>query len=279
MGKKTWYITGASRGFGRAWAAAALRRGDAVAAAVRDPSAVAGLVAEFGKAVLPLGLDVTNRTASFEALEAARAHFGRIDVVVNNAGYGHFGFVEELSEADARAQLETNFFGALWTTQAAIAVFRAQGGGHLLQVSSLGGVVAFPNLSIYHASKWALEGLTEALAAEVAMFGIRTTLIEPGGFATDWAGASARHSTPLPQYQPLRDAMAAQASGMRLPRADDTVAALLSIVDVAEPPARVLLGSFAQDLAVRRCEQRIADWKRWALVARSADGSAQRQHP
>lgn len=279
MGKKTWYITGASRGFGRAWATAALRRGDMVAAAVRDPSTVAVLVAEFGKAILPVRLDVTNRAASFEALEAARAHFGRVDVVVNNAGYGHFGFVEELSEADARAQLETNFFGALWTTQAAIPLFRAQGGGHLLQVSSVGGVVAFPNLSIYHASKWALEGLTEALAAEVAMFGIRTTLIEPGGFATDWAGPSARRSTPLPQYQPIRDAMAAQATGMRLPGPEDTVAALLSIVDVAEPPARVLLGSFAQDLAVHRTEQRIAEWKRWDVVARSADGSAERQKP
>lgn len=272
MGSKTWYITGASRGFGRTWALAALKRGDKVAAVARETSSLEALVAEFGEAVLPLRLDVTDRAASFKALEIAHAHFKRLDVVVNNAGFGHFGFVEELSEAEARAQLETNFFGALWTTQAAIPLLRAQGGGHLLQVSSIGGVVAFPNLSIYHASKWALEGLTEALAAEVAMFGIRTTLIEPGGYATDWAGASAQRSVPLPQYQPIREAMAARSVGMRSSGAEATVSAILSVVDAAEPPARVLLGSFAQDMAVQLCEQRISGWKRWESVARSADG-------
>ena len=177
---KTWYITGTSRGFGRAWALAALQRGDRVAATARDVGALAELMDEFGAAILPIKLDVTDRTASQAALRNAHAHFGRLDVVVNNAGYGHFGAVEELSEAEARAQLETNFFGALWTTQAAIPLLRSQGGGHILQVSSQGGVVAFPTVGIYHASKWALEGLTEALAGEVAQFGIKTTLIAPG---------------------------------------------------------------------------------------------------
>lgn len=272
MANKTWYITGASRGFGRTWALAALKRGDRVAAAARDTSSLAPLVAEFGDAVLPVALDVTDRAASFKAMQAAHAHFKRLDVVVNNAGFGHFGFVEELSETEARAQLETNFFGALWTTQAAIPLLRAQGGGHLLQVSSVGGVVAFPSLSIYHASKWALEGLTESLAAEVAMFGIRTTLIEPGGYATDWAGASAHRSAPLAQYQPIRDAMAARSAGTRSPGPEATVSALFSIVDATEPPARVLLGSVAHDTAVHVTEQRISGWKRWESVGRSADG-------
>jgi NAD(P)-dependent dehydrogenase (short-subunit alcohol dehydrogenase family) len=220
MGNKTWYITGTSRGFGRTWAISALERGDRVAATARDVSTLGELVTRYGDAVLPLELEVTSRAASFDAIGKAHQHFGRLDVVINNAGYGQFGFVEELSEAEARAQIETNLFGALWTTQAAIPLLRAQGGGHIVQVSSIGGVAAFPSLGIYHASKWALEGLTEALAAGVGMFGIRTTLIEPGGYATDWGGASAHRSTALPQYQPIRDALMASWAGMQQPAAD-----------------------------------------------------------
>ena len=126
-------------------------------------------------------------------------------MVVNNAGYGHFGMVEELTEADVRDQLETNLFGALWVTQAALPFLREQGSGHILQVSSIGGISAFPLVGAYHASKWALEGLSQALAQEVAPFGIHVTLIEPGGFATDWAGPSAKHSAPLPAYDAFRE--------------------------------------------------------------------------
>ena len=144
--------------------------------------------------MLPIQLDVTDRGADFAAVAQAHEHFGRLDVVVNNAGYGQFGMVEELSEADARDQLETNLFGALWVTQAALPFLRAQRSGHILQVSSIGGISAFQNVGAYHASKWALEGLSQALAQEVAAFGIRVTLIEPGGFETDWAGSSARHA-------------------------------------------------------------------------------------
>ena len=273
MGHKTWYITGCSRGFGRAWARAALERGDRVAATARDVSTLAELVTRFGDAVLPLELEVTDRAASVEAIGKAHQHFGRLDVVINNAGYGHFGFVEELSEAEARAQIETNLFGALWTTQAAIPLLRAQGGGHIVQVSSIGGVAAFPSLGIYHASKWALEGLTEALAAEVAMFGIRTTLIEPGGYATDWGGASAHRSTALPQYQPIRDALMASWAGMQQPAADATTAAVLACVDAENPPTRLLLGSFAHDTAMHVYEQRQKVWKAWEAVSRGADGT------
>ncbi|MFD1274496.1 SDR family NAD(P)-dependent oxidoreductase [Streptomyces kaempferi] len=190
MTQKIWFITGASRGFGREWAIAALERGDSVAATARDLSTLDDLSATYGERFLPLRLDVTDRDADFAAVRRAHERFGRLDVVVNNAGYGHFGMVEEITEAEARAQLETNLFGALWVTQAALPFLREQGSGHILQVSSIGGISAFPLVGIYHASKWALEGISQSLAQEVAPFGIKVTLIEPGGFATDWGSSS-----------------------------------------------------------------------------------------
>src|SRR3954451_4868059 len=200
MANKTWFITGTSRGFGREWAKAALERGDRVAGTARDPKSLDDLAAEHGDSLLALPLDVTDRDAVFKAVERAHDHFGRLDVVVNNAGYGQFGMVEELSESEVRGQIETNLFGALWVTQAALPFLRGQGSGHFLQVSSIGGVSAFPSVGIYHASKWALEGISQALAQEVAQFGIKVTLIEPGGFATDWAGSSSSTSQQLPSY-------------------------------------------------------------------------------
>jgi NAD(P)-dependent dehydrogenase (short-subunit alcohol dehydrogenase family) len=171
MTKKVWFITGSSRGFGRHWTQAALQRGDLVAATARTPESLDALVQTYGDAVLPLQLDVTNREAVYAAVAQAYKTFGQIDVVVNNAGYGLFGMIEEISAEQAHAQMETNFCGALWVTQAALPYLRAQGSGHILQVSAIGGVVAFPGLGLYHASKWALEGMSEALAQEVAAFG------------------------------------------------------------------------------------------------------------
>ncbi|HEY1178077.1 MAG TPA: SDR family NAD(P)-dependent oxidoreductase, partial [Phytomonospora sp.] len=185
---KVWFVTGSSRGFGREFVASALERGDRVAATARDVAALADLAAEYGDAILPLTLDVTDREAAFAAVAAAHERFGRLDVVVNNAGYGQFGAVEELTEAQLRAQFETNLFGAMWVTQAALPIMREQRGGHIVQISSIGGVAAFGLLGAYHASKWALEGFSEALAAEVAGFGIAVTIVEPGGFSTDWGG-------------------------------------------------------------------------------------------
>lgn len=267
---KTWFITGTSRGFGRAWTVAALERGDRVAATARDTSTLTDLVDRFGDAILPIPLDVNDRAADIAAVQAAHRHFGRLDVVVNNAGFGHFGAVEELTEDETRAQMETNFFGAVWITQAAIPLLREQGGGHIVQVSSIGGVTAFPLLSVYNASKWALEGFTEALAQEVAGFGIKTTLIEPSGFATDWAGASAAQSSPNPLYQPMRDQFAARSDAPR-PVADDSVEAVFQAVDAAEPPTRLLLASSGYDMVLAIHEQRVATWREWEEAARSAD--------
>ncbi|HEV7655891.1 MAG TPA: SDR family NAD(P)-dependent oxidoreductase, partial [Mycobacteriales bacterium] len=198
---KVWFITGTSKGFGREWAIAALERGDQVAATARDTNSLQDLVDEYGDAILPIRLDVTDRAADFAAVAQAHERFGRLDVVINNAGYGHFGFVEEITEAEARAQLETNLFGALWVTQAALPYLREQGSGHILQVSSIGGISAFPWVGIYHASKWALEGITQSLAQEVEQWGINVTSIEPGGYATDWSGPSGGFSDRLPAYE------------------------------------------------------------------------------
>ena len=205
MAGKTWFITGASRGFGREWAKAALERGDRVAATARDTSTLADLQSAHGDALLALALDVTDRERAFSTVAQAHEHFGRLDIVVNNAGYGHFGTVEEISEQEARAQIETNLFGALWVTQAALPFLREQRGGHIVQVSSIGGISAFPTVGIYHASKWGLEGFSQALAQEVSEFGIHVTLIEPGGFSTDWSGPSSKRSEPIPAYDGLRE--------------------------------------------------------------------------
>lgn len=272
MTPKTWFITGTSRGFGREWAIAALDRGDKVAATARDKSTVDDLVAKYGDAILPMLLDVTDRDAAFDAVRQARTHFGRLDVVVNNAGYGQFGMVEELSEQEARAQMETNLFGALWVTQAALPILRAQRSGHILQVSSIGGISAFPNIGMYHASKWALEGLSQALAAEVASFGIKVTIIEPGGYSTDWGGSSARHTTPLPAYDEVRE-VAAEARARRVGEPGDPVAtraAVLEIVDAAEPPLRVFFGDGPLVTATKDYESRLATWRKWEPVSIAA---------
>jgi NAD(P)-dependent dehydrogenase (short-subunit alcohol dehydrogenase family) len=277
MARKTWFITGTSRGFGREWAIAALDRGDQVAATARDTSSLDDLVAKYGDAILPLQLDVTDREADFAAVRQAHDNFGRLDVVVNNAGYGQFGLVEELSEPDIRAQMETNFFGALWITQAALPYLREQGSGHILQVSSIGGISAFMNTGGYHASKWALEGISQSLAQEVAAFGIKVTIIEPGGFATDWSGPSARHSAPLAAYEGVRE-QAAQARAKRAAAPGDPVAsarAVLRIVDAGNPPLRAFLGEGPLAIATADYESRLATWREWQPVAASAQGGSQ----
>jgi NAD(P)-dependent dehydrogenase (short-subunit alcohol dehydrogenase family) len=274
MTQKIWFITGASRGFGREWTIAALERGDSVAATARDTATLDDLVEKYGDRLLALRLDVTDRDADFAAVAAAHERFGRLDVVVNNAGYGHFGFVEELSESDARDQLETNYFGALWVTQAALPILRAQGSGHILQVSSIGGISAFPLVGAYHASKWALEGMSQALAQEVAGFGVHVTLIEPGGFATDWAGSSARHSAELPDYAEAHQQVQ-EARRQRIGTPGDptaSAAAVLKVVDAEQPPLRVFLGSAPLGIATADYESRLATWREWQDVAESAQG-------
>jgi NAD(P)-dependent dehydrogenase (short-subunit alcohol dehydrogenase family) len=270
---KIWLITGTSRGFGREWAEAALERGDSVAATARDTSTLDDLVATHGDAVLPIALDVTDREADFAAVAQAHEHFGRLDVVVNNAGYGQFGMIEELSEAEARDQIETNLFGALWVTQAALPFLREQRSGHIIQVSSIGGISAFPTVGIYHASKWGLEGFSQALAQEVAGFGIKVTLIEPGGYSTDWGGSSAKRATPLPAYDELRGRTAAWRASRGTP--GDPVAtrdAVLKVVDAEDPPLRIFFGETPLAIATADYESRLKTWNEWQPVSVAAHG-------
>ncbi len=272
--EKVWFITGTSRGFGREWAIAALERGDKVAATARNTDTLDDLLARYGDALLPIRLDVTDREADFAAVKRAHDHFGRLDIVVNNAGYGQFGFIEELSEQDARDQIETNVFGALWITQAALPYLREQRSGHIIQVSSIGGITAFPLVGMYHASKWALEGFSQALALEVAPFGVHITLIEPGGFDTDWAGPSARHAKPLPAYDEVRAAVEAERTkrwaSPGSPEA--SAAALLKVVDAENPPLRVFFGSSPLETARADYESRLRNWEEWQPVAELAQG-------
>jgi NAD(P)-dependent dehydrogenase (short-subunit alcohol dehydrogenase family) len=269
---RTWFITGTTRGFGREWAEAALDRGDRVAATARDVATLAPLRERYGDAVLPLRLDVTARSAVGDAVRRAAEHFGSLDVVVNNAGYGHVGMVEELTEAEVRAELDANLFGTLWVTQAALPIMRAQGSGRILQVTSEGGVRTFPGFGAYHASKWAVEGLSQTLAAEVAAFGIQVTLVEPGPYRTDFGG-SLRQSRPDPAYDGVREATAPEFV-LGDPRA--TRAAILQVVDADVAPLRVFLGRSFEAVEAEY-GQRLATWRAWqpvALAAFGADGPA-----
>ncbi|RZT88751.1 NADP-dependent 3-hydroxy acid dehydrogenase YdfG [Pseudonocardia sediminis] len=272
---KTWFITGASRGFGREWTIAALERGDSVAATARDAATLDDLAEKYGERVLAVELDVTDRDGVFAAVARAHERFGRLDVIVNNAGYGQFGLVEELSEADVRDQIETNLFGALWVTQAALPFLREQGSGHILQVSSIGGISAFPNVGIYHASKWALEGISQSLAQEVAGFGIHVTLIEPAGYSTDWAGSSARHSTPIPAYDEFREE-AQRRRAQRTSTPGDPAAssaAVFKVVDAETPPLRIFFGDGPLAIATKDYESRLATWREWEPVSIEAHGT------
>ncbi|MBM2614251.1 SDR family NAD(P)-dependent oxidoreductase [Actinoplanes sp. LDG1-06] len=266
---KIWFITGTSSGFGRLWAEAALERGDRVAATARDTTKLKDLVERFGESVLPLELDVTDREGVFGAVEHAVQRFGRLDVVVNNAGYGHFGMVEELTERELRQQMETNFFGAVWVTQAALPFLRRQGGGHLLQVTSEGGVRAYPGIGAYHASKWALEGLSEALAQEVEGFGIRVTCVEPGPYATDWLDRGSRRSAERADYD---EARAATAPEFEVGDPDATKPAILELVDAADPPRRLILGKLFPVIEALY-EERLQTWRDWQPVSVKAFGA------
>ncbi|MFC9293887.1 SDR family NAD(P)-dependent oxidoreductase [Streptomyces sp. NPDC057011] len=270
---KVWFVTGSSRGFGRQFVEAALSRGDKVAATARDADTLADLVGQYGDAVLALDLDVTDKAAVNESVLRANEYFGRLDVIVNNAGYGLFGAVEELTEQALREQLETNLFGALWVTQAALPYLREQGGGHIVQISSTGGVASWPLVGGYHASKWALEGLSESLAQEVSGLGIKVTLVEPGAYATDWGGSSAVSADPIPVYDGVREALGAFMQTLDFGSPAAAGAALLKVVDSDNPPLRVFFGTQGNDMLPQVYTDRLKTWADWQDLAVEAQGS------
>lgn len=269
---KVWFITGTSKGFGRVWAEAALARGDRVAATARDVGTLEPLVRQFGDLVAAIALDVTDKAAVGAAVAETIERFGRIDVAINNAGYGLFGTIEEVSEAEARAQIETNLFGALWVTQAVLPQMRKQGSGHIIQVSSIGGVNAFPTVGLYHASKWGLEGFSQSLAAEVASFGIKVTIIEPGGFDTEWRGPSAKRATEMPAYDGARAAIAQFRTASTPGDPDATGPAILKVVDAKEPPLRIFFGDAGLPMTRAEYARRIETWEKWNDISIEAQG-------
>ena len=269
---KVWFITGASRGFGRVWAEAALKRGDKVVATARRPGALYELAKAYGDAVLVLQLDVTDRAAVFEAVAQAHAHFKRLDVVLCNAGYGYMGAIEELEQEQVKANFETNVFGTLSVVQAALPILRAQGGGHVLTVSSIGGVVGFPTGGSYTASKFVIEAMSEALAGEVAPFGIKVTILEPGHFSTEFR-AGVKSPPAIAAYDPVRQAVRSSFKPGDFGDPAATAAAIFEAVDAKEPPLRLVLGSttIAKFRAVYA--SRLANWDKWEAVSNAAQGA------
>ncbi|XVQ07525.1 SDR family NAD(P)-dependent oxidoreductase [Spirillospora sp. CA-255316] len=268
---KIWFITGSSRGLGRNFVEAALSRGDKVAATARNTAHLDDVVAAYGDAVLPLELDVTERAAVFESVKRAKEHFGRLDVIVNNAGYGLSGAVEELTEQQLRDQLETNLFGAVRVVQAALPYLRAQGNGHIIQISSVGGLTVFPLGGGYVASKWALEGLSETLAQEVAAFGIKVTLVEPGSYATEGA-AGAVHADSDPLYDGLRESFAEFAKTLDVGDPAAAGRALLKLADSDNPPLRVFFGTQGNQILPQVYADRLKTWADWHDLAAEAHG-------
>ena len=269
---KTIFITGASKGFGKIWAEAFLKRGDKVIATARNLGNLDDLVAQYGENILPLKLDVNDRDAVFAAVKAGKEHFGRIDTLINNAGFGLFGAVEETTEQQAREQMETNFFGLLWVTQAIIPIMREQGSGHIIQVSSVLGLVTLPTLGIYNASKFAVEGLTESLAPEIAQFGIKVSLVEPNGFSTDWGGASAVQTEANPLYDKLKSDLFGGFPADFYGKPEATIDAILKLVDAENPPLRMFLGKISYPFVQQNYESRWAEWNAWKEVSDQSHG-------
>ncbi|MBE1493271.1 NAD(P)-dependent dehydrogenase (short-subunit alcohol dehydrogenase family) [Amycolatopsis lexingtonensis] len=268
---RVWFVTGAGRGLGRAFTEAALAAGDRVIGVARDVSPLAETAAAHPDRLLAFPLDVTDRAAVFAAVDRAAAHFGRLDVVVNNAGALYAGMIEEFTEEQARAQLDVNFFGALWVSQAVVPHLRAQGSGHILQISSIAALGGFAGTGLYSASKFALEGMSEALAAEVAGFGVKVTIVQPGGYWTDLY-TSSRATTPEPRYDGLREELAKQwAEGSVDSEPRLAAEAVSKLVGSDDPPLRLLLGSMVYDLAFDISRRRMDTWAGWEEVSRAAE--------
>jgi len=267
---RSWFITGASKGLGLEFTRAALTRGDQVVAAARTTGGLGALAADHGDRLLVLPLDVTDRAAVRDAVDRVAATVG-LDIVVNNAGIASYGFLEEFTEEQARAQLETNFFGALWVSQAALPHLRALGAGHIVQISSIGGLAGHAVVGLYAAGKWALEGMSEALAMEAAPFGVDVSIVEPGGYWTDLY-TNMLTTDAMPEYADQRAALEKMFADNSVD-SDPALAAeaLLALVDSDDPPLRLLLGNVAYDTAFAVSRQRMDVWSKWEAVSRAAE--------
>jgi NAD(P)-dependent dehydrogenase (short-subunit alcohol dehydrogenase family) len=271
---KTWFITGTSRGFGRVWTEAALGRGDRVVATARDTSALDDLVARYGDRVLPLPLDITDRTEVFAAVQRGASHFGEIDVLVHNAGFGSMGTIEEISEAQAREQFDTNVFGALSVLQAIAPIMREQGHGHIVAVSSQLGLVSLPTAALYAASKWALEGLAQGFAGEMAPFGVHVTLIEPAGYKTGFYDADTLVVAPrMSAYGDVHAGLDQLMSTIEWGVPEATSDAIMALVDAEQPPLRLILGKGPREWISGDYAGRLAEFDAWHEVSEAAFGA------
>jgi len=271
---KVWFITGSSRGLGRNLTEAVLAKGDKVAATARQPQQLNDLVTKYPGQVLPLQLNVTNKDEIVSAVEQAVGHFGRIDVLVNNAGFGIIGASEAFTDEQVRSQLETNLYAVIEVTRVVLPYMRKQRSGRILQISSVGGRVGNPGLAIYQAAKFGVSGFTEVVAKEVASLGIKITSVEPGGFRTDWAGASMTYAPSVEGYEETVDKRVEYfKSGAFIPVGDPMKAArvMIDLVDHPEPPVHLVLGSEAAGILKSADEARKAEFEKWLPVTLSTD--------
>jgi NAD(P)-dependent dehydrogenase (short-subunit alcohol dehydrogenase family) len=271
---QVWFVTGSTRGLGRALVEAALQAGNQVAATARNPEGLRDLVDAYGDAIRALPLDVTDESAAQAAIETARAAFGRIDVVVNNAGYGTVGSVEDTNLAAFRREIETNLFGTIVVTKAAIPILRSQRSGHIIQFSSVGGRIGAPGRAPYSAAKWGIEGFSESLAREMALIGVSVTIIEPGGFRTDFAGASTTLNPGRSEYDAVIGATARMQrdySGRQPGDPRRAAAVILQVAAMTEPPLRLALGSDAVNAIENTDRARLDELQRWRELSISTD--------
>lgn len=270
---KVWFITGASRGFGRVWATAALKRGDKVAATARTLSSIADLKEKYQENVLTLELDVTNYSQVEKAVQQAHQHFGRLDIVLNNAGYSLVGTIEEATIDQVKAMYDTNIFGTVAVIQAALPILRKQGYGHILGTSSNLGHVVLPVIGYYASSKWAFEAIHESLAAEVKSFGIKVTIIEPGAYATEFGSqASLKFADGMEVYTDFKNQFFEGLQNMERGNPEATPEAIFKIVDTENPPLRLSLGSHNLPWVRVAYAERIASWEEWEAVSNAAQG-------
>lgn len=271
---KVWFVTGSSRGLGRSIVEAALEQGNRVAATARKPEALDDLRSRYGDNLLPLALDVTNPEQVAEAVRRTQEAFGQLDVVVNNAGYGFTGAFEEMMEEEFKGQIDTNFWGVVNVTRSVVPILREQGSGFIIQITSIGGRQANPGLSGYQAAKFAVEGFSEALAQEIAPLGIKLTIVEPGGFDTDWGGSSMAFAKPMPAYAPTVGAVTEMLKthrGIALGDPDKAAQAILKLAEMPQPPLRLPLGSDALFLLRATYQRCLSELDKWEEVTASTD--------
>ncbi|MEU8194051.1 SDR family NAD(P)-dependent oxidoreductase [Microbispora amethystogenes] len=269
---RVWFITGASRGLGRAFAEAALRAGDRVVGAARDVEPLADLVRKYPGDLVPLPLDVADRVAVFEGVERAVAAFGRLDVVVNNAGVMLLGMVEEATEEQIRAHFDVNLFGAVWVTQAVLPHLRAQRSGRVLQVTTMGTGGGFPMVGLYAAAKSALDSVSEAVAGEAGQFGVKVTIVQMGGYDTGLFTTGTTMTEPSPHYQELRDRLIEMWGDEAGPAPETAAPVIMELAGLPEPPRRLIVGAASYDIVQQGLKDRVAEHRAWEHLSRKAPG-------